>query len=137
MHTDSSPTQQYPSRTRPVPGQRTAARPWLWLPAPGVSAANTLAPYYCPATVVGVLVDQIEIEFDQPVTKVWPQRQMVALADLHPWPHHCRQCRATAAPLEPATDIAALRRRCEALEAERDALQAELFATRAARVGSA
>ncbi|MCH7229902.1 hypothetical protein L0U85_03370 [Glycomyces sp. L485] len=113
------------------PGQRVAARPWLWLPAPGAAAVNTLAPYYCPATIESTLVDLVEVAFDRPQFEVWPQRQMVAPVDLHPWPHHCRECRATAAPLDPASDIAALRRRCAALEAERDALRAELFATRA------
>jgi hypothetical protein len=119
------------------PGQRVAARPWLWLPAPGAFAVNTLAPYFCPATVESTLVDLAEIAFDQPQFEVWPRRQMVASVDLHPWPHHCRQCRATAAPLDAATDIAAWRRRCAAVEAERDALRAELFATRAALTGPA
>lgn len=114
------------------PGQRVAARPWLWLPAPGALAVNTLAPYYCPATVESTLVDVVEIAFDRPQFEVWPQRQILAPAEVHPWPHHCHQCRATAAPLDAAGDIAALKRRCGALEAERDALRAELFATRAA-----
>jgi hypothetical protein len=119
------------------PGQRVAARPWLWLPTPNAVAVNTLAPYYCPATVESTLADLAEIAFDQPQFEVWPQRQIVAPADLHPWPHHCRECRATAVPLDPATDIATLRRHCAALEAERDALRAELFATRAALPGPA
>jgi hypothetical protein len=132
MRTNAQPIPPQRFVAGPLLGQRVAARPWLWLPAPGASAANTLAPYYCAATVTGVLVDAVEIEFDQPVTEVWPKRQMAAPADLHPWPHHCRECRTTAAPLDPATVIDALRRRCAALEAERDALQAELFATRTA-----
>lgn len=130
MHTTTPLIPRQRAARGPVLGQRVAARPWLWLPAPGASAANTLAPYYCPATVIGVLVDAVEIEFDPPRCEVWPQRQMTAPADLHPWPHRCRDCRPTALPVDPAAEIAALRERCAALEDERDRLAAELWALR-------
>lgn len=114
-------------------GDRVAARPWLWLPAPGIGAANTLAPYYCPATVTGRFHDRVEIAFDQPQTEVWPQRQLVAADELHPWPHRCRRCRPTAAPVDPAGETARLRRRIAELEAERADLAADIHVLTAAR----
>lgn len=125
MHINSLPI-PHPSVALLVPGQRVAARPWLWLPAPGAGAVNTLAPYYCPATVIGVPVDAVEIEFDQPTSEVWPKRQTTTPAEVHPWPHHCRDCRPCSVPVDPTAELAALRRRCTALEEERDALAAEL-----------
>lgn len=130
MHLVSPSNPNPKNASRPVPGQRIAARPWLWLPAPGARAVNTLAPYHCPATVIGVLVDHIEIEFDRTSVEVWPTRQMVAFTDAHPWPHRCRDCAPSAAPVDPVAAIAALRQRCAALAEERDALTAELWALR-------